>query len=70
MGAINMYNQQSVFRSGRLFYHSFINGEFQGWHFNNRGRDPVGPFKDRDTAIIALSDHVTYYVKKGDNGGR
>jgi hypothetical protein len=60
---------ESIFRTERLFYHSFI-GENESWFFYNRNRDPVGPFKDRDTAIIALCDHVTYYVKKGDSGGR
>ena len=62
--------EQTFFRSGRLFYHSFTDGECVGWHFDHRGRDPAGPFKDRDTAIVALSDHVTYHVKKGDAGGR
>ena len=61
--------EQSYFRSDRLFYHSFI-GANESWYFYQRGRDPAGPFKDRDTAVVALCDHVTYHVKKGDNGGR
>ena len=67
--ALNIQHESSVFRANRLFHHSSI-GEIQGWYFNNRGRDPVGPFKDRDAAIIALCDHETYFVKKGDTGGR
>jgi len=67
---VNTQYEQSIFRTERLFYHSSIDGQYDGWHFYNRGRDPVGPFKDRDSAIIALCDHVTYHVKKGDNGGR
>lgn len=63
-------NEESIFRSDRLFYHSTIDGKNEGWYFTNRGADPVGPFADRDAAIIALCDHVTYHVKKGDNGGR
>jgi len=69
MALPNTHHEQSIFRTDRLFYHSTI-GKYESWHFYNRGREPVGPFKDRDSAIIALCDHVTYYVKKGDAGGR
>lgn len=61
--------QPSFFRTDRLFYHSFI-GENESWYFYQRGREPAGPFKDRGEAIVAMCDHVTYHVKKGDTGGR
>jgi len=61
--------KQAFFRTNRLFYHSFIGGN-ESWYFYQRGREPAGPFKDRDTAIVALCDHVTYCVKKGDASGR
>ena len=61
--------KQTFFRSDRMFYHSFIGGN-ESWYFYQRDREPAGPFKDRDAAIVALCDHVTYHVKKGDNGRR
>ncbi len=55
----------SIFSSGRLFYHSSIDGECMGWYFYQRGQGPAGPFKDRETAIIALFEHVTDHGKMG-----
>lgn len=46
----------SVFRAGRIFFHSTISGDVAGWYIAMRGGNVYGPFREKDVAQDILGE--------------
>ncbi len=65
--------QALYYRSDRFFYQSSLvnkNGDSSkdGWYFLVRGGESHGPFKDRETAQIALDEAIAIFKEAGITG--
>jgi len=65
-----IYDKPAHFRSDRLFYHTSMEADNNGWYFSVRGGRIYGPFATQETANQVLQELIAGYQQQRNTGGR